>query len=331
MKKRGKGMACGMALTGPRGGGDPSQALIRLKPDGTFDLLIGTADIGQGCKTVLWQIAAEELDVPIEAITLNNFSTDTNPYCTGTFAERVTFMDGNAVIEAAKELKGKIRNFAAKQLHVEPVQLEVARNKVFVKNNPDRAMTMAEIGAAATWGGEFLVGAGAYMPCKNQEFDPETGKMTYISSVSYSVCIAEIEVDTDTGMIEILKLVHVCEIGKVINPLLCKGQAHGAIAMGMSFGLTENLYPYSPSMDFAIDNLGDYILTTAEDYPYDNIGDFVEILHPEGPFGAKGNSDGPIAEVTPAIVSAIHDAVGVWIMDLPITPERMLRALESNK
>jgi CO/xanthine dehydrogenase Mo-binding subunit len=330
MKKRGKGISCGLTPSGPTGGGDISQIYIRLKLDGTFDLMVGAVDIGQGCKTTLLQIAAEELDVPIEAITFNNSNTDINPFDSGTFADRVTFMDGNAVINAAKDLNGKIKNFVAKQLHIGPAQLEIADGKVFVKNDPGRAMNMAEVGAAATFGGEFLVGSGVYMPCEVQTPDSETGKMTYISTVSFSACIAEVEVDTETGVVEVVKLIHGCENGKVINPLLWKGQAHGATAMGISFGLTENVYPYYPSMDFVVDNLGDYILTTAADYPPENICDFVEVLHPDGPFGAKGISDGPLTEVTPAIVSAIHDAIGVWITDIPITPERILRALEAR-
>lgn len=330
MKKRGKGISCGLTPSGPTGGGDMSQAYIRLKPDGTFDLIIGAVDIGQGCKTTLLQIAAEELDVPIEAITLNNSNTDINPFDSGTFADRVTFMVGNAIINAAKDFDTKIKNFVAKQLHVEAAQLEIGDSKVFAKNDPSRAMNMAEVGSAAILEGESLTGNGVYMPTKTQIPDSETGKLTYIATVSYSACIAEVEVDTETGMVEVLKLVHGCENGKVINPLLWKGQAHGATATGLSFGLAENIYPYYPSMDFAVDNLGDYILTTAADYPNENICDFVEVLHAEGPFGAKGISDGPLTEVTPAIVSAIHDAIGVWIMDLPITPEKILRALEAR-
>ncbi|MDP3040789.1 MAG: molybdopterin-dependent oxidoreductase, partial [Deltaproteobacteria bacterium] len=113
MKKKGVGISCNTHPAGLKGGGDPSQAQIRLKPDGTFDLLVGAVDIGQGSKTILWQIAADELGVPLEAITVNNFDTDIGPMCTGTFASRVTFMDGNAVIRAAADLKKKIREWAA--------------------------------------------------------------------------------------------------------------------------------------------------------------------------------------------------------------------------
>lgn len=331
MKKRGVGIACNTHPAGLKGGGDPSQAQLRLKLDGTFDLLFGAVDIGQGCKTVLWQIAADELDVPVDAITVSNFDTDIGLMCTGTFASRVTFIDGNAVINAAKDLKAKIKRFVASQLDVEPEQLEVADNRVFVKDNPDQGMAMAQVGAAANWGGEVLVGTGAYTPGPGQDFDPETGKMTAIASLAFGACVAEVEVDTETGMVDVLKLTQVFEVGKAINPLLCKGQINGGAMMGISFALTENTLPFYPATDFAIDGFEDYILTTAAEKPPEIIAETIEIPHPDGPKGAKGFGEMPASAAPPAILSAIHDAIGVWITDYPATPERVLKALEAKE
>ncbi len=332
MKKKGTGIAAGLCPVGLKGGGDPSQALIRLKADGTFDLLNGAVDIGQGCKTILRQIAAEELSVPLESITLNNFDTDIGPWCTGTFASRVTFIDGNAVIAAAKDLKEKMKSFAASMMEVEADQLEVADNKIFVKENPENEMSMADLGGAFTWGGEFPVGTGGYAPGTTQIPDAKTGKMTNVAAMSFGCAVVEVEVDTKTGMVEVLKIADAFDVGKVINPLLCKGQAHGGSMMGISFALTENAHPYYPTMDFAIENLANYVLTSAGDIPEESVNDFVEVPHPEGPYGAKGFSDGlPVDGVASAIVSAIHDAIGVWIMDLPATPERILRALDAKE
>ena len=331
MKKRGVGISCNTHPAGLKGGGDPSQAQIRLKLDGTFDLLFGAVDIGQGCKTVLWQIAADELGVPLEAITVCKFDTDVGLMCTGTFASRVTFIDGNAVINAARDLKAKMKRFVASQLGVEPEQLEVADNRVFVKDNPEQGMSMTEVGALANWGGEILVGTGAYTPGAAQDFDPETGKMTAIASLAFGACVAEVEVDTETGVVDLLKLVQVYEIGKAINPLLCKGQINGGATMGISFALTENTCPYYPTMDFAVDNLSDYVLTTAADMPPEMITDIVEVPHPNGPRGAKGFGEMTASAPPPAILSAIHDAIGVWITDYPATPEVILRALEAKE
>ena len=331
MKKRGVGISCNTHPAGLKGGGDPSQAQIRLKLDGTFDLLFGAVDIGQGCKTVLWQIAADELDVPLEAITVCKFDTDVGLMCTGTFASRVTFIDGNAVINAARDLKAKMKRFVASQLGVEPEQLEVADNRVFVKDNPEQGMSMTQVGALANWGGEILIGTGAYTPGAAQDFDPETGKMTAIASLAFGACVAEVEVDTETGVVDLLKLVQVYEIGKAINPLLCKGQINGGATMGISFALTENTCPYYPTMDFAVDNLSDYVLTTAADVPPEMITDIVEVPHPNGPRGAKGFGEMTASAPPPAILSAIHDAIGVWITDYPATPEVILRALEAKE
>jgi CO/xanthine dehydrogenase Mo-binding subunit len=331
MKKKGIGISCNTHPAGLKGGGDPSQAQIRLKPDGTFDLLVGAVDIGQGSKTILRQIAADELGVPLEAITVNNFDTDIGPMCTGTFASRVTFMDGNAVIRATGDLKKKIREWAADMLEANPDDVEVADNKVFVKGSPGSSKTMAEVGTMANWGGQFLVGTGAYTPGAGQGFDPQTGKMTAVASLAFGACVAELEVDTETGVVDLLKLVQVYEIGKAINPLLCKGQINGGATMGISFALTEDYSPYYPSMDFVPDGLADYILTTAADMPPVMISDIVEVPHPNGPRGAKGFSEMTASAAPPAILSAIHDAIGIWIMDYPATPERILRALETLK
>lgn len=331
MKKRGIGISCNTHPAGLKGGGDPSQAQIRLKPDGTFDLLVGAVDIGQGSKTILRQIVADELGVPLEAITVNNFDTDIGPMCTGTFASRVTFMDGNAVIRAAGDLKKKIREFTADLLEANPNDLEVADNKVFVKGSPGSSKTMAEVGTAANWGGHFLVGTGAFMPGPGQAFDPETGRMTAIASLAFGACVAEVEVDTETGVVDLLRLVQVYEIGRAINPLLCRGQINGGATMGISFALTEDYTPYYPRMDFVPDGLADYVLTTAADMPPVMVSDIVEVPHPNGPRGAKGFSEMTASAAPPAILSAIHNAIGVWITDYPATPERILRALETKK
>jgi CO/xanthine dehydrogenase Mo-binding subunit len=331
MKKRGVGISCNTHPTGLKGGGDPSQAQIRLKPDGTFDLLIGAVDIGQGCKTVLRQIAADGLGVPLENITVNNFDTDIGPMCTGTFASRVTFMDGNAVIRACDDLKQKLREWAADLFEAGPDDIEIANNSVFVRGDPERSSkTMAQVGPAVNWGGHFLVGTGAFTPGAGQDFDPETGRMTAVASLAYGACVAEVEVDTETGVVDLLKLVQVFEVGKAINPLLCKGQINGGTTMGISFALTENTLPYYPTPDFASEGLTDYVLTTASDMPPEMISDLVEVPHPNGPHGAKGFSEMTASAAPPAILSAIHDAIGIWITDYPATPERILKALAAK-
>lgn len=328
MKKRGVGVAVYAHPTGAKGGGDPSQALIRLKLDGTIDLLIGAVDIGQGSSTVMRQIAAEALDVPLENITVTNHDTDTGPLCMGTGASRVTFMDGNAVIGAANDLKRQIREWSSERFEVAADDLEVADNKVSVKGNPQAFMTFAEVGNEMNWKGSFPVGKGSYCP-PAQTFDPETGRMTFIAALAYAACVAEVEVDTGTGVVEVKKLAQAYEIGTALNPLLVKAQIDGGTMQGLGFALTEDLAPNYPSQKFAPGTFLDYLIPTSADVP-EMSSTVVSIpSRGEGPFGAKGFSEMCAFPPISAIIGAIHDAVGIWIYDYPATPERVLRALEA--
>jgi CO/xanthine dehydrogenase Mo-binding subunit len=330
MKKRGKGISSIGYATGFFGGGDPNQAEISIKIDGTFDLVMGTSDIGQGCKTSYRQIAAEALDVPVEAITLTNSDTDFIPLCMGAFASRATFVGGNAIIIACEDLKRKMREFAAPMLGVKPEEVEIADTKVFVKDNPEKSMGMADIGGASNFGGTYLIGTGAYMPAGPIQPDPKTGAMPNLSAAAFAACIVEVEVDTETGVVEVLKSTHAYEIGRAINPLVCRGQINGGTAMGIGMALTENVHPYWPSVDFAADTFGDYIISTAADMPNEDSYEIIEVPHPDGPYGAKGFCEMSSNAQIPAITAAIHDAIGVWITEFPITPEMILRALEEK-
>jgi len=331
VKKKGIGISLGVHPSGLKGGGDPSQAQIRLKADGTLDLLNGAVDIGQGCKTILRQFAADTLGVPLESIAHHNYDTDIGPLCTGTFASRVTFMDGNAVIAAANDLKEKILTFVAGMWGVDKQQLVMAEGKVYVKDEPAKAMSMFELGQAANWGGSFLVGIGAFTPGAGQSFEKDTGKMSAVAALAYHACVAEVEVDTETGLVDVLKLVHVHDVGKAINPLLVRSQVNGGAMMGISFALTEDASPYYPAMDHVSQNLEDYYITTAADMPPILLDGIVEVPHPDGPMGAKGFAENSASGPPAAILSAIHDAIGVWVTDYPASPERILRALNPEE
>lgn len=334
MRKRGVGFSCVLHPSGNKGAGDPSQAAIELKPDGTFVLLVGAVDIGQGSTTILRQFAADALDVPIENIFASNFADDFAPLSLGSFASRVTLIDPHAVVNAADDLKAKIRAYVAPMLEVEPDELEVADNKVFVADNPDVSMTMAEVGGAANFGGgaepSFLVGTGAWQPDFFHPHDPETGEMPAVGAVSFGSCIAEVEVDTETGQVDVLKVVQVWEVGKAVNPLFVRQQINGGLSIGMGTALFENVYPYYPSADVAPDNFSDYAMPTFADYPDELIYGIEEVPHPMGVKGAKGFSEGSSNGPPPAIMHAIYDAVGVWVNEYPASPEVILRALEEK-
>ncbi|RPJ42447.1 MAG: xanthine dehydrogenase family protein molybdopterin-binding subunit [Deltaproteobacteria bacterium] len=331
MRKRGKGLSSIGYITGFFGGGDPNQAQISLKMDGTFNLMMGTVDIGQGSKTALSQIAAEEMDVPVEAITYTNSDTDIVPFCMGAFASRATFIGGNAILDACRDLKRKMKEFVSAFWKVKADDLVVEDNQIFLKNDPQKKMSMGELGAASTFGGAYLTGLGAYRPDGPFQVDPVTGAMPVLCAASFATTVVEVEVDTETGGVEVIRSTQAYEIGKAISPLMCRGQINGGVAMGIGMALTESVYPYWPSGDLAVDNFGDYVLATAADMPEENRFAILEVPHPDGPYGAKGFSEMGANAMIPAITSAIHDAIGVWITEFPTTPELVLRALADKK
>jgi len=330
MKKRGKGMSCVLHSTGNKGAGDPSQAAIQLKPDGTFTLIIGTVDLGQGSTTILRQFAADALDVPIENIAVNNSAGNMAPVSMGSFASRVTLIDPHAVVNAAEDLKAQICRWAASQFDVKPKDMVFADNKVSVKGDDSKSMPMQEVGAGVLNSAEFLIGTGAWYPAPFTEHDPETGAMPSVGAVSFGSCYVEIEVDTETGEIDILKLDQAWEVGKAVNPLMCMQQIGGGLNIGLGYGLSEDCAP-SPTMAYAPEKLGDYYMPTFADYPKENGRSLVEVPHPMGVKGAKGFSEGSSTAPIPAIIDALHDALGVWIMEIPVTPEVVLRAIEDTK
>jgi len=335
MKKKGVGMALVEHPTGNKGAGDPSQAAIELKPDGTLVLLVGAVDLGQGSTTILRQFAADAMEVPIESIFASNFADDFAPLSLGSFASRVTLIDPHAVVNAAEDLKRQIREYAANLLEAHPDDVEYSQGKVYVKGAPEGPqVTLAQVGGASCFGGgakpAFLVGTGAWQPAEFQAHDPETGAMTAVGAISFGCCVVEVEVDTETGVVEVPKMIQVWEVGKAVNPLLVRQQIFGGTNIGLGTALIENAFPYYPTPDFAPQTFSDYAVPTFLDYPDEHVADYVEVPHPMGVKGAKGFSEGSTNTPPPAIMAAIHDAIGVWIDEYPATPEVVLRALQSK-
>src|SRR5205809_8064808 len=163
-KHRGRGIATIEYPTGMNQNGDPSQAWIKVKPDGRVDVFSGTADIGNGAKTIQSQIVAEAIGVPFDWITFDNSNTDSSPVCTGTFASRATFVAGNAVLKAAENAREKVLEIAGKELEIDPSDLEVADGEVVAKGAPQKKISVSDVAAAATWTyGELITGTGAQL------------------------------------------------------------------------------------------------------------------------------------------------------------------------
>ncbi len=326
MKKRGVGIAASLYPTGMSGGGDPSQAQVKVQPDGTAVLTTGACDIGEGCKTVLAQMVAEVLGINYEQVKVVNNSTDNCPLSLGTFASRVTYVDGKATVQAAENARDILFGVAGEMMEASPADLVAEDGKISVKGSPHRFLPIGEVANAATYGmRKLVVGLGHYMRDQTTP-DPETGEIDPFSTLAWGAVLAEVEVDTETGEVELLRLVASYDVGRAINPLLTEGQIEGGGAMGVGAALSEELYPYYPGIDHAPTNLGDYAIPTTMDIP-----DIEAVIHEcpstHGPFGAKGIGEMTANSPAPAIINAIYDAIGVWITELPASLERVLRAL----
>jgi CO/xanthine dehydrogenase Mo-binding subunit len=331
-KHRGRGFATIEYPTGMNQNGDPSQAWIKLKPDGGVDVFSGTVDIGQGSKTIHTQIVADTLGVPYDWVTMDNTNTDSSAVCTGTFASRGTFIGGNAVRLAAERVRERILDIASKELEIHPSDLEIADGEVVAKGAPQRKIGIADVAGAATYTyGELISGSSTALK-PYAEVDDATGQVGIEphSAISYAACVAEVEVDDETGEVTVQRLVQVYDVGRAINPLLVEGQIEGGAIMGLGLALLESSYPYYPSVEHRGDEFGSYLGPAFADLPeLDNV--LLENPSADGPFGAKAIGEMANNAQPPAIANAIHDAVGVWITEMPATPGRVLAALKARK
>ena len=326
--KRGQGIAAVNYPTGMNLGGDPTQALIHCTPTGSFIISLSSVDLGQGIKTVGAQIAAESLGVPVDLVRVDLGDTDTGPHCMGTFASRLTHRAGNAIIMAAREARSVMLEVAAEELEVAPEDLETdGVGNVRVMGAPQRSISVMDVALAAHFKqGRTISGRGIYMKPKSTP-DPETGEMDPDSGHAHACTVAEVEVDTETGVVRVTRLVSSYEVGRAINPAMVQQQIFGGAFMGMAHALYETTAPYYPDPENAPKDWSEYILPGwGELVDMDSI--ILQRPLESGPCGAKGvgemTANSPIA----AIVNAVSDAIGVRITSVPITPEKVLRALD---
>ena len=330
-KFKGIGIAAVNYPTGMNLGGDPSQALIHSTTTGNFVISLSSTDLGQGLKTVIAQIAAEVLGVSFENVMIDTADTDTGPHCMGTFASRATHRVGNAVIQAAEEARKIMLEIASDELEVSPEDLETdGEGNIRVKGSPDRSINIVDLALAAHFKyGKTIAGRGMYMKPKS-DVDPETGKMDPDSTEAHACTVAEVEVDTETGEVVVLSLKSAYEIGRQVNPALVEGQIRGGSVMGMAHALYETTHPYYPAVDHMPVGFSEYPLPGPMELP--EIESVVlEYPSVNGPYGVKGLGEMTANSPIPAIANAIKDAIGVRITEIPITPEKILKALEEKE
>jgi CO/xanthine dehydrogenase Mo-binding subunit len=275
-------------------------------------------------------MAAEILGIEYEQVKFINDNTDSCPICFGSFASRVTYFAGNAVIKAATNARQKLFEIAAPDLGAAPEDLEAVDGTIRVKNSPEKALPIGQVATKGLYEKhEFVVGTGSFGRPRSFP-DPETGACDPLATLAWASVQIEVEVDTETGVVTVIDSRSVYDVGKAINPEMAKLQVEGGAIMGMSWATLENLYPFYPSPKFQPRSLGQYMIATTMDIPHIETT-MVECPSPVGPWGAKGIGEMTANPPSPAVVNAVHDAIGVWITDIPITPEKVLRALEEKE
>jgi CO/xanthine dehydrogenase Mo-binding subunit len=328
-KLRGRGYAAVNYPTGMNLGGDPSQALIHATTTGTFVISLSSVDLGQGLKTVVAQCAAETLGLPFENVLVDTADTDTGPHCMGTFASRGTHRIGNAVIMAAAEARAIMLDVAAEELEVDAADLETdGTGYIQVKGAESKRIHITDLALASHFKhGRTISGRGVFMKEKS-EVVPETGEMDPDSCQAHACTVAEVEVDDETGVVEVLRMYSVYEIGRALNPAMATQQVEGGAWMGMSHALFEATEPYYPVRDHGPVDFSQYLMPAAGDIP-EQVSVLLERPAATGPYGAKGIGEMTANAPIPAIANAIFDACGERLDHMPFTPERVLRGLDA--
>jgi CO/xanthine dehydrogenase Mo-binding subunit len=325
MIHKGRGIATIFYPSGFNAGGDPDLVSLRIRPDGTVDVSNASCEMGQGIKNVVMQIVAERLELDINRMNFDNYTTDTAAFSMDTAGTRSTVIVGNAAIRAADDLIKKM-----KDLKCEALALEYEAGRVFVKSDPEKGMTIQEIGGGSTFGGVNLMGLGGYRPDFTPR-DPSTGATIPSKVLAYGSSVIDVEVDDETGVVRIENIYNCYDMGTVINPLQAEAQVDGGNVQGIAWALLEDLAPNFPhSIEPYASNFTDYLVPTFMDTPKHSALSFYQNYDPTGPYGAKGCGEMVVDTQMPAIVNAIYNAVGIVVDSLPATPEKILRLLEEK-
>ena len=329
---KGIGIACSSYMTGagtaiywndmPHSG-----VVVRADRSGLVAVLCGATDIGQGSDSILAYLVAEVLGIEPKDIRVHPADTDLTPVDLGSYSSRVTLMAGNAAIQAAGRLRERIFTAVAKKLEVEPARLTARDRRVFVEDDEDRGVSFPEAVAL----GESMFGVlafpGSYAPPKRAG-KYKGGGVGPSPCYSYSACVVEVDVDPDTGQVTPTEIWVAHDIGRALNPLLVEGQVEGSIYMGLGEVLMEEQV-FRKGVH-KIPSLLEYKSPTTLETPEIHTI-LVETDDPDGPFGAKEAGQGPLLPIIPAVATAVYDAVGVRIDETPISPDKVVRALDLKR
>ncbi|HEX6478644.1 MAG TPA: molybdopterin cofactor-binding domain-containing protein [Ktedonobacteraceae bacterium] len=311
-----RGVGVSLAMHGTAIAGlDMGGASIKLNDDGSFNVLVGATDIGTGSDTVIAQIAAEVLGVRVEDIIMHSSDTDFTPFDTGAYASSTTYISGGATKKAAEQVRQQILAVAGSMLRANPETLTIQDRIIAAPNG--QTVTVSQVALHS-------------LHVENQQQIMATASwMSYDSPPPFAAQGAEVEVDTETGTVRVLKAISAVDAGRVINPITAEGQIEGGATQALGYGVCEEML-YDEQGALLTTNLSDYRIFSAPDMPRMETY-IVETSDPFGPFGAKAIAEIPIDGMAPAVANAVADALGARIRQIPLTPERVLRAPHSQE
>jgi carbon-monoxide dehydrogenase large subunit len=318
---RGKGIACFFKTTRT-----PSKSTARLKitHEGIVNLFVASTEQGQGVKTILAKMVANELNVPLDKVKVIMGDTELTPFDTSTTSSRSTFHMGNAVRDAVSNLGEKLADMSKVEVGQKGVQ--VKEGELIIEGMSSYAII--DLVKKLTRPGEDITVEGTYIP-DSSKLTLQMDNLPSGTFWMYGAHAVEVEVDKETGLVKIIKVVAAHDVGKAIDPSLCVSQIVGGVVHGISTTLTEEVLIKDGTI--LNPNFHDYKISTAMDVPTEIHAKLIETHHPEGPYGALGLGEAPLVPIAAAIANAVYDAIGVRIKDLPLTPENVLKAIEEER
>jgi putative selenate reductase molybdopterin-binding subunit len=313
-RRRGLGVAICMHGTAIPGL-DMGAASLKLNDDGSFNLLVGATDLGTGSDTVLSQIAAEVLGVPLEDVNIYSSDTDLTPFDTGAYASSTTYISGTAVKKASEELRQQIFAVAAEILKLDTTEgLRLAERQVWAPDGQSASLEQVGLHATHVHNQHQIMATASYV---SPECPPP-----------FAAQFIEVEVDTETGVVEVKKIVMAVDCGVAVNPATASGQVEGGMIQALGYGLCEEM-TYDDQGRLLTTRFGDYRIFAANEMPEVQVI-LVETEEPSGPFGAKAVAEIPLDGAAAALANAVYDATGVRLRQIPLTPERVWRALRAE-
>ncbi|HZY43207.1 MAG TPA: molybdopterin cofactor-binding domain-containing protein [Anaerolineae bacterium] len=312
--RRGIGIACVMQGTAiPYL--DMGAASIKMNDDGSFNVLVGATDLGTGSDTVLGQMAAEVLGVPLDDIIMYSSDTDFTPFDKGAYASSTTYISGAAVVKAAEKVAEQIKQVASEMMQVSVDQIHLADKKAWGPDGRSATLEKIALRSLHAENQHQIMAVGSYM-------SPE-------SPPPFAAQFAEVTVDTETGQVTVDRLVMAIDSGVIVNPVTASGQIEGGMTQALGYAVCEEM-KYDEKGRSLANDLYTYKIFRADEMPALDVI-FVETMEPSHPFGVKAVAEIPMDGVAPAVVNAIHDATGAWLNEIPTTPERVWRTMHSDQ